>query len=88
MTRLARLVLAATAATMVLGLTMDASFAAKKRMGPIPSGACRVAGGYIPTGQACTGTTQYNMNQINWCSFGSLTPGILCAGGLCPAIKC
>jgi len=28
------------------------------------------------------------MNQINWCSFGSLTPGILCAGGLCPAIKC
>jgi hypothetical protein len=87
---LARCVLAGATATIVMALATDASFAAKKRaMGPVPPGACKVSGGYIPSGQACTSApNQFNVSHINWCSFGNLTPGIYCAGALCPAAKC
>jgi hypothetical protein len=85
-----RCALVAGVAIMTMALAMDVSSAQKqkKHVGRVPPDACKVAGGYIPTGQACTGTTQFNMNQINWCTFGTLTPGILCAGMLCPAAKC
>jgi hypothetical protein len=85
----ARCVLAGAVATIVFALATDASFAARKRASAIPQGACKVSHGYIPSGQACTGApNQYGVSQINWCSFGSLTPGIWCGAGLCPAIKC
>lgn len=89
MTRLGRCILVAAISAMVSALAVDASFAAKKRMGPVPPGACKVAGGYIPTGQACASAPNaFNVSQISWCSFGNLTPGIYCAGALCPAARC
>ena len=83
----ARCVLASAVATVMFGLATDASFA-QKRPARAPEGACKVSKGYIPSGQACTGApNQYGVSQMNWCSFGSLTPGIWCGPGLCPAIK-
>jgi hypothetical protein len=85
----ARCIVAGTVATVVLALATGASFAAKQRSGPVAPGSCKVSGGYIPSGQACTSApNQYGMSQLNWCSFGSLTPGIWCGGGLCSATKC
>jgi hypothetical protein len=85
----ARCALAAAAATIVFALATDVSFAAKKQAGGIAPGSCKVTKGYIPGGQACTGApNQYGVSQMNWCSFGSLTPGIWCSGAMCPALKC
>jgi hypothetical protein len=86
---LARCALAGALTITVTALAMDAAYAAKKRTARIPPDACKVAGGYIPTGQACTGApNQFNVGQMHWCSFGNLTPGIYCAGPLCPATRC
>lgn len=88
MRRVAHSVLVAAVAAMATAVTVDVSFAQKKRAA-IPQGACKIAKGYIASGEACTtAPNQYNMSQINWCSFGSFTPGIYCAGALCPATKC
>jgi hypothetical protein len=85
----ARCVLAGAVATIVFALATDASFAAKKRAGGVPEGACKVSNGYIPSGQACAGApNQFGVSQMSWCSFGNLTPGIWCSGALCPAAKC
>jgi hypothetical protein len=84
-----RCVLAAMLSTAVLALTVDVAAAQKKRAVRVPPGACKVSSGYIPTGQACsTAPNQFNMSQMNWCSFGTLTPGIYCAGMVCPSIRC
>ena len=85
----ARCVLAGAVATIAIALASDASFAAKKGGGGAMQGSCKLSKGSIPSGQACTGApNQYGVSQINWCSFGNLTPGIWCSAGLCPAIRC
>ena len=86
----ARIVLAGAIAACVVAAAADASFAqAKKQAGRIPTGSCKVSHGYIPSGQACASApNQYGVSQMNWCSFGALTPGIWCGGAMCPAIKC
>jgi hypothetical protein len=90
MKMLARAALAGAVAMILTSFAIDATWAAKRNaVGPVPPGACKVSGGYIASGQACASTVnQYGMGQINWCSFGSLTPGIWCGGALCPAAKC